>query len=108
MHVCGLKHIARSDSARGAIKIGLKMRQIDALYIAVPHDLHETVYVDAIQSGKALLGEKPFGIDKAANARINEALAVSDALVRYNSESPFFPGAQRIVGMVQAGGDNEV
>lgn len=37
---------------------------IDAIYCAVPHNLHEQFYIDIIKSGKALLGEKPFGIDK--------------------------------------------
>jgi len=75
---------------------------IDAVYIAVPHDLHEKLYLDAIRSGKALLGEKPFGIDRAANARITAAIdAAPDTFVRCSSEIPFFPGAQRIVEMVE-------
>jgi predicted dehydrogenase len=75
---------------------------IDALYIAVPHHLHEKVYTDAIQSGKGLLGEKPFGIDKTANAAITEAIhAHPQTFVRCSSEIPFFPGAQRIVDMVR-------
>src|SRR5207248_2475301 len=35
----------------------------EVLYIAVRHDLHEQIYIDAISSGKSVLGEKPFGID---------------------------------------------
>ena len=78
--------------------------ELDALYVAVPHDLHERVYVDAIAGGKAILGEKPFGIDKAANARINDALAQNpESFVRCSSEIPFFPGAQQIVAMVERG-----
>ena len=76
---------------------------IDAVYVAVPHHLHERVYIDVIRSGKAMLGEKPFGIDRAANARITEALADSKSFVRCSSEIPFFPGVQRIVEMVQKG-----
>ena len=78
--------------------------EIEALYVAVPHDLHERLYIDAIQSGKAMLGEKPFGIDLAANGRINDALAAApNAFVRCSSEIPFFPGAQRVVRMVEGG-----
>ncbi|WP_235559550.1 Gfo/Idh/MocA family protein, partial [Microbacterium sp. Leaf351] len=36
--------------------------EIDVVYIAVRHDLHEQLYVDTIRAGKALLAEKPFGI----------------------------------------------
>ena len=49
---------------------------IDAIYCAVPHNLHEQFYIDIIKSGKALLGEKPFGIDKKANENILKALAI--------------------------------
>ena len=77
---------------------------IDALYIAVPHDLHERVYVDCVRSGKAILGEKPFGVDRAANARITAAIDENPkTFVRCSSEIPFFPGAQRIVDMVERG-----
>ncbi|MBS5724843.1 MAG: Gfo/Idh/MocA family oxidoreductase, partial [Clostridiales bacterium] len=48
----------------------LNKDDIDAIYCAVPHNLHEQFYIDIIKSGKALLGEKPFGIDKKANEAI--------------------------------------
>lgn len=76
--------------------------QIDALYIAVPHDPHATVYVDVIKTFKAILGEKSFGIGKAANTRITESLAESNAFVGCRSEIPLFSRAQRIVYMVRA------
>jgi predicted dehydrogenase len=71
---------------------------IDAIYCAVPHNLHGQVHVDIIEAGKHLLGEKPFGIDQAANARILSSVrAHPKVLVRCSSEFPFFPGAQKIV-----------
>ncbi len=39
---------------------------IDAIYCAVPHNLHSKIYVDIINAGKHLLGEKPFGMDLEA------------------------------------------
>lgn len=78
--------------------------EVEAVYCAVPHHLHERLYLDIIGAGKHLLGEKPFGIDAAANARISEAIAAqSDAVVRVSSEFPFFPAAQRIVRLAQEG-----
>jgi len=41
--------------------------EIDFIYCAVPHNLHEKFYIDTIRAGKHLLGEKPFGIDIEAN-----------------------------------------
>jgi len=74
---------------------------VEAIYCAVPHNLHERIYVDIIRAGKHLLGEKPFGIDREANAAIQAALAAHpDVIVRCSSEFPFFPGAQQIVKWV--------
>ncbi|MGG1516452.1 Gfo/Idh/MocA family oxidoreductase [Paenibacillus oryzisoli] len=77
---------------------------VEAIYCAVPHNLHEQIYIDIIKAGKHLLGEKPFGIDQHANAAIQEALAAHpDVIVRCSSEFPFFPGAQQIVKWVNEG-----
>jgi predicted dehydrogenase len=72
--------------------------EVDAVYIAVPHNLHAQMYCEAIEAGKHLLGEKPFGIDLAANERILAAArAHSHVFVRCSSEFPFYPGAQELI-----------
>ncbi|MFC5407141.1 Gfo/Idh/MocA family protein [Cohnella soli] len=78
--------------------------EVDAVYCAVPHNLHEQIYIDIIRSGKHLLGEKPFGIDKEANDRILDAMKERpDVIVRSSSEFPFFPGAMQITKWVNEG-----
>ncbi len=80
----------------------LNSSEIDAIYCAVPHNLHQQFYSDIICSGKHLLGEKPFGIDLAANRAILEVIHQHpDVVVACSSEFPFFPGAQRIVKFVE-------
>src|ERR1700756_5123940 len=75
----------------------LDRNDIDAIYCAVPHHLHEQFYRDIIQAGKHLLGEKPFGIDLAANRKILEAIQANPkTFVRCSSEFPFYPGAMAI------------
>jgi predicted dehydrogenase len=75
----------------------LEKDNIDAIYCAVPHHLHEKIYVDIINAKKHLLGEKPFGIDQKANHAIMEVIKQNpDILVRCSSEFPFFPGAYQI------------
>jgi predicted dehydrogenase len=32
---------------------------VEAVYCAVPHNLHQAIYTDVIRSGRHLLGEKP-------------------------------------------------
>jgi len=77
---------------------------VDVVYCAVPHNLHERIYVDVIRGGKHLLGEKPFGIDLAANRAILQAVAQHpDVLVRCTSQFPFFPGPCQIAQWVSEG-----
>lgn len=78
--------------------------EVEAVYCAVPHNLHEKIYIDIIEAGKHLLGEKPFGIDRAANEAIQAAIEANPGvIVRSSSEFPFFPGAQQIVKWVEEG-----
>jgi predicted dehydrogenase len=75
---------------------------VEAVYCAVPHRLHEEIYVAALEAGKHLLGEKPFGIDLAANDAINGAIAARpELLVSCSSELPFYPGGQEVARFVR-------
>lgn len=77
---------------------------VNAVYCAVPHHLHEEIYCAIIRAGKHLLGEKPFGIDKAANDAILACAAEHRGVfVRGSSEFPFYPAVQRIGQMIDAG-----
>lgn len=77
---------------------------VEAVYIAVPHHLHRELYGAAIAAGKHLMGEKPFGIDKPANDAILAAARAHPALlVRCSSESVFYPGMQRLCGLIASG-----
>lgn len=76
---------------------------VEAVYIAVPHNLHADFYCAAIEAGKHLMGEKPFGIDLEANDRIMACIGRHpEVFVRCSSESPFFPAVQRIGRMLEA------
>jgi predicted dehydrogenase len=76
----------------------LDSNRIDAVYCAVPHNLHAKLYVDIVNAGKHLLGEKPFGIDSTANAAIMRAIEANPQVTaRCSSEFPFWPGPQRLI-----------
>jgi predicted dehydrogenase len=70
--------------------------EIDVVYVAVPHNLHEQIYLDVLKAGKDLFAEKPFGMDLRAAVSIREAAASSGRFVRCSSEFPFLPGVQRV------------
>ena len=75
---------------------------IDAVYVAVPHHLHEEIYIAALRAGKHLFAEKPFGIELAAAERILvEVEAHPELLVRVSSEFPFYPAVVRIAEMLE-------
>ncbi len=82
----------------------LNSDEVDAIYCAVPHNLHAQFYSDIIRAGKHLLGEKPFGIDLAANKAI---LRVIDehpqVVVACSSEFPYLPAAQRVIKYIGEG-----
>ena len=82
----------------------LTKEDIDAVYCAVPHVLHEKIYIDIINAGKHLLGEKPFGIDINANQAIMAAIkAHPEVTVRCSSEFPYYPACQKLIEWIREG-----
>src|SRR5688572_22233875 len=80
----------------------LRSPDVDVVYVAVPHNLHEKLYLDVLNAGKDLLAEKPFGIDLKAARVIRDAADKSGRFVRCSSEFPFMPGAQRAFQIAQS------
>lgn len=78
--------------------------EVDVVYVAVPHNLHRSIYLDVIEAGKDMLAEKPFGMDVEAAEAIHEAIEMSGNFVRCSSEFPFFPMVQRAFQIVTEGG----
>ncbi len=97
-------NFASIEQATSDYKTLLANPKVEAVYCALPHNLHEQVYCDIITAGKHLLGEKPFGIDKSANDAILQCIREHPSVfVRSSSEFPFFPAVQRIGRMIEAG-----
>jgi predicted dehydrogenase len=76
---------------------------VEVVYVAVPHHLHERIYLDVLEAGKDLFAEKPFGIDLKAAQNIAATVKKTGRFTRCSSEFPFMPGAQRVVQAVKAG-----
>lgn len=81
----------------------LRSPDVDVVYVAVPHNLHESLYLDVLNAGKDLLAEKPFGIDLKAARSIRDAAQKAGRFVRCSSEFPFLPGPQRVIAAVNSG-----
>lgn len=75
---------------------------VEAVYVALPHHLHGQVYCAALQAGKHLLGEKPFGMDLDASLAIQAAIESHPGLhAACASQLIFYPGVQRILHMLE-------
>lgn len=82
----------------------LKREEVQAVYCALPHNLHGQVYSDIIRAGKHLLGEKPFGMDQDQNAQIMQAVREHpEVIVRCASEFPYFPACQELIDWIRKG-----
>ena len=76
----------------------LDKEDIDAIYCALPHNLHGEVYSAVIRAKKHFLGEKPFGMDAKANDEIMKAIEENpEVVVRCASEFPFYPACQELI-----------
>jgi predicted dehydrogenase len=84
-------------------RVLLESPDVDLVYVALPHHLHEAIYLDVLRAGKDLFAEKPFGIDLRAARTVLQAAQRSGRFVRCSSEFPFFPGAQRAYLLARAG-----
>lgn len=77
--------------------------ELDVVYAAVPHHLHEQIYLDVLRAGKDLFAEKPFGIDLGAARRVRDEAKRLGRFVRVSSEFPFLPGVQRVFQLARSG-----
>lgn len=78
---------------------------VDAVYVAVPPLFHE-VYVDmVIAAGKALLCEKPLGVDDAESAGMVERVGAAGTRAAVNYVFGAAPSAVRLLGDVTAAND---
>lgn len=97
------RHFPSVTQSTSSYRELLANQDVEAVYIAVPHDLHKEIYVAAIEARKHVFGEKPFGIDLAANQSILAAIARRpDVLVRCCSQFPYFPAVQMVGRMIEA------
>jgi len=80
----------------------LKLSEVQAVYCALPHVLHEEVYCEIIRAKKHLFGEKPFGMDLLQNSSILRAIEENpEVFVRCSSQYPFFPGCQELIKWIR-------
>lgn len=96
-------NVASLEMATESHQEMLDKANLDVVYVAVPHQLHRSIYIDVLEAGCDLFAEKPFGIDLHAAEKIKEACERTGRFVRCSSEFPFMPGAQAAYDYVRSG-----
>lgn len=105
--VVGSRDITRAQSwaaehgvARGTDYEGvLADPDVDIVYVALPNDQHVEWARRAVDAGKAVLVEKPFGLDAAEVATLTDGLA-PDAPVWESFVFPFHPQTELIASLL--------
>ena len=78
----------------------LKQPDIDAVVIAVPHPLHGTIAIAAMEAGKHVLVEKPENVSVTAAAAMNEAAERTGKVfgIMFNQRTnPLFARARQMI-----------
>jgi len=86
----------------------LEAKDVDAVLIATPCDVHARLYLDTIKAGKDLYAEKPLCITVADADAIVAAAAGSKSIVQVGFQSRYSPGIRDGVARVQRGELGEV
>ncbi len=88
--------IARSVAGYRAV---VEDPEVDAVYVALPNDLHSHWAAAAARAGKAVLCEKPLGLDEADVAAL-AAEAGAGALIWEAMVFPFHPQTERLQSLI--------
>ncbi len=86
----------------------LEAKDVDAVLIATPCDVHARLYLDTIKAGKDLYAEKPLCITVADANAIVEAAEMSKCIVQVGFQSRYSPGIKDGVERVHRGDLGEI
>ena len=97
-----VERINKFTSAEGFVSVDdfLRSSETDAVLIATPHYSHTTIGIQALETGKHLLVEKPISVHKADAERLIAAHRSSDQVfaAMFNQRTdPFFLKLRRLV-----------
>ena len=82
--------------------------EVDAVYVATPHPQHAEWTIKALEAGKAVLCEKPMGVNHAQVMAMVEAARAHDAFLMEAFMYRTHPMTERVVQLVREGAIGEV
>lgn len=87
----------------GSYQEMLEDPDVDIVYVATPHPMHEEHVIMAANAGKAILCEKPFAVNRQQAERMFEAARRNNVFLMEGLWSRFFPAWQFIREQLDAG-----
>lgn len=81
---------------------------VDIVYVATPHNFHKNLAIQAIESGKHVLCEKPLGVNRAEVEEIVAAAKANGVFMMEGLWSRFNPSVRKAKQMVDDGIIGEV
>lgn len=81
---------------------------VDAVYIATPHATHAAIAIEALESGKHVLIEKPMAVDAAQGRRVAEAAAASGRFAMEALWMRFNPAYRDLLATARTGAIGEI
>lgn len=94
--------------ARGSYAEVVEADDVDAVYVALPNDLHEQWSVAALQAGKHVLCEKPLTVGAASAGRMAAASGTAGRLLMEAIMTRFHPRTDALLELVHGGEIGEV
>jgi predicted dehydrogenase len=94
--------------ARGSYAEVVEADDVDAVYVALPNDLHEEWTIAALEAGKHVLCEKPLATDAASAGRMAAASARHGLVLMEAMMTWFHPRTAAAMELVRSGGLGEL
>lgn len=86
----------------------LEDKEIDAIYLALPHGLHHEWCIKAIEAGKAVLCEKPVALNAKQVKDIVKKATDNNVLFMEAMKSRFVPAYKKMMELIEAGKIGEI
>ncbi len=87
----------------GSYEEMLEDPDVDVVYVATPHMVHEENVIMAAEHGKCILCEKPFTVNRPSAERMFEAAKKNDVFVMEGLWSRFFPAWREARRILESG-----
>ncbi len=94
--------------AYGSYEEIMNDKEVDILYIATPHDSHKSLAIDAMQSGKHVLCEKPMSVSRSQVEQMIHAARANNVFLMEAFWSRFNPSISEVLQRVKRGELGEV